>query len=166
MEKSIKLPDAMPDVVRPTLMVICDSHHCTLFNIGGHLVVEKEIIQSHEHVSTDRTSVMSGVGLGDSNPQEEHRLREFSNTLMARLEVLIREQKIEEMYLSAPSKCLSALKQHMPTAVEKVLVLALDGNFAKEAPMSVLARFRPDLHDAVKQLREEENYSPKKHLPK
>lgn len=161
----------MPDVAKPTLFLVCDSHQCRLFDVGGHAVVEKETLQSKEPKFTDRQGTKPGkggmmIGLGDTNPLEDNRLKEFANVLMKHVDQVIREQKIEAIYISAPSKFLSVLRDHHTASVKKVLKKEIDGNFVKEHPLELLARFRPDLAEAVKALRSQENYSPGNQLPK
>ncbi len=172
MPHTIKLPDAMPAIDRPTLLVVCDSHHALLYDVGGHTMLMKEEIASTEHTSSDRqSSKPTGkgghvVGVGENSQVEEHRLHEFANTLLARIASIVASQKIDVVHLSAPSKFLSQLKKSLPKALATHLQSQIDGNFVKEAPLQTLARFRPDLHRAMQDLRDQENYSTSKHLPK
>ena len=170
MSHPIKLPDISPEITSPTLLVVCDNHHCKLYDVGGHTILAKEEITSAEAHYTDRQGSKVGgsgvVGVGESDQVEEHRQREFANKLIARIEHVVRDQKIVDLYLSAPGKFLSHLKKDLPKSLSKVLETAIDGNFVKESPASVLARFRPDLKAAVDELHDQENYSSKKHLPK
>lgn len=172
MPHSIRLPDAMPEIITPTLFVVCDAHHCRFFDAGGHTLALKEDIHSREPHFTDRQgSKPSGrggmmIGIGESDQIEDHRLREFANVVATRLGAIVTEQSIGVMYLSAPGKFLSQLKRHLPKAVEKLVESAVDGNFVKESALDLLVRFRPDLKAAVQELRNRENYSAKKHLPK
>jgi protein required for attachment to host cells len=169
MSNSITLPDVMPEITEPTLLVVCDSHHCKLFNVGGHTILMKEEVTSDEPHFTDRQSTKqsggSSIGIGETEQIEENRLRTFANMLIARLEAIIKEQKISALYLSAPSKFLSLLKKDMPKSLSPLLTSIIDGNFVKESPRDILVRFRPDLEASVQALRSEENYSSKKHLP-
>ena len=170
MSKPIRLPDAMPDVEKPTLLVVCDSHHCRLLVVGGHSIVEQETIDSREPEYSDRQGSKPGpgsvVGIGETNQVEASRMKTFANTVMKRLSEVIRSQKIQSMHLSAPSKALASFKDHMTTDVKQVTVQTLDGHYVKESALQVLVRFRPDLKDAVAALRDEEGFSPRKHLPK
>jgi protein required for attachment to host cells len=170
MPNPIKLPDAMPDVDKPTLLVVCDSHHCRLFDVGGHTLLEKETIRSSEPRYTDRQdSVMSGgksIGVGENDQVEDHRLHEFANAVVDHLTKTVTQQKIGELHISAPGKFLSQLKKHLTKPQQAILKNAIDGNFVKESPLAILVRFRPDLEEAVKALRDQENYSPKKQPPK
>lgn len=170
---SIRLPDAMPEISKPTLLVVCDTHHSRLINLGGHSVTEKEVVASKEHEYTERqSSKPSGkgggamVGIGETDQVESNRLKTFANTLVKHLESSVREQKIEELHISAPGKFLSVLKDHLTPALTKVLKQTLDGIYVKEHALELIARFRPDLKKAVADLRAQENYSPKNHLPK
>ena len=169
MSHPIHLPGAYPEITSPTLLVICDAHHCNLFDLGGHTLMLKEEIRSKEHVYTDHQTVHassgSPVGLGENDQIEAHRLHEFTNTLGACLAKVVAAQKIESVYLSAPGKFLSHLTSHLPAIVSKMLVSTIDGNFVKEPPLETLARFRPDLKTAMQELRNGENYSTKNHLP-
>ncbi len=166
------LPDAMPDIHSPTLLVVCDTHHCRFINAGGRSLVMTEEVKSHEHEFTDRQgSKPSGkggsmIGLGDINQVEDHRLKEFANTVTQRMAHLAQTQKVESIYVSAPGKFLSALNHHMTKPLQELLEETIDGNFVKESPLDVLLRFRPDLKAAADDLRDQENYSSKKHLPK
>lgn len=177
MTSSIRLPDAMPDVSRATLLVVCDGHHCRLLDVGGHTIVEKEIFKSREHEFTDRQDRKPGpsahggqggsmMGVGETDQLEEHRLKEFANVLVKHLDQIVRGQKVEALHLSAPGKFLSIVRNHLTQELRKVTVQSLDGNYVKEPALDLLVRFRPDLKEAVAKLREDENYSPKKHLPK
>ena len=171
MTSTIRLPDAMPDVSRPTLLVVCDSHHCRFLNVGGHAIVEKETLSSSEPVFTDRQDSFGGrggtaVGVGEKDQVESHRLKEFSNTVVKHLEGVVRSEKVEALHIAAPGKFLSSLKDHLSTALTKILVQTIDGNFAKEQPLALLVRFRPDLKAAVEKLRDQENYSPSNLPPK
>ena len=177
MTSSIRLPDAMPDVSRPTLLVVCDTHHCRLLDVGGHVIVEKAELASREHEFTDRQDRKPGpsahggqggsmMGVGETDQLEEHRLKEFANTLVKHLEELVRSQKIDALHLSAPGKFLAAVKKDLTAELKKVTVQTLDGNYVKEPPLALLVRFRPDLKEAVEKLRSEENYSPKNQPPK
>lgn len=162
----------MPEIVTPTLFVVCDSHHCRFFDAGGHTLMEKEDIHSREPNYTDRQgSKPSGkggmmIGVGESDQVEDHRLHEFANVIAGRIGAIVTEQKIGAVYLSAPGKFLSQLKKHLPKAVEKIVESAVDGNFVKESPLALLIRFRPDLKESVQELHDMENYSAKKHLPR
>ena len=65
MSKTIRLPDAMPDVDKPTLLVVCDSHQCRLLDVGGHAIAEKELLESKKpNTPTDnpRTTVLHRLG--------------------------------------------------------------------------------------------------------
>jgi protein required for attachment to host cells len=176
MSKPIRLPDAMPDVEKPTLLVVCDGHHCRLLVVGGHSIVEQETIDSREPEFSDRQGSKPGpssmgkggamMGVGDTNQLEATRMRTFANTVMKRLDEVIRSQKIQSLHLSAPAKALAAFREHMTTTVKGVTVQTLDGQYLKEPALQVLVRFRPDLKDAVAALRDEEGFSPRKHLPK
>jgi protein required for attachment to host cells len=177
MPNTIRLPDAMPDVTKPTLLVVCDSHHCRLLDVGGHAIVEKETVTSVEAEFSDKqgqtrspASMATGggmvSGMGDMNPVDEHRLKTFANDVIKHLEQSVRAQKIESVHISAPAKFLSVLRSHMTPTLSKVLTQSIDGNFVKESPLQILVRFRPDLKEAVKALRDQENYSPAKQPPK
>ncbi len=176
MSQTIRLPDAMPDVDKPTLVVVCDSHRCRLLNVGGHSIQEKEIVDSKEPDYSDRegrNQSPSAFGKGgmvsgtdDTNQVEKHRLREFANELIKHVEVSIREQGIQAVHISAPAKFLSVIRSHMTPAIQKILMQEIDGNFVKEPAIEILVRFRPDLKEAVKALRDQENYSPRNQPPK
>lgn len=106
------------------------------------------------------------MGVGETDQLEEHRLKEFANVLVKHLDQIVRGQKVEALHLSAPGKFLSIVRNHLTQELRKVTVQSLDGNYVKEPALDLLVRFRPDLKEAVAKLREDENYSPKKHLPK
>lgn len=172
MPHSIQLPDAMPEITTPTLLVVCDSHHCIFFGAGGHTLALQEDVHSREPNFTDRQGskprgkggVM--IGIGESDQVEDHRLHEFANVVAGRIGTIVTGQKIGAVHVSAPGKFLSQLKKHLPKAVEKLVESAVDGNFVRESPLALLIRFRPDLRAAVQELRNRENYSAKKHLPR
>ena len=176
MSHTVRLPDAMPDVDKPTLLVVCDSHHCRLLDVGGHTIAEKEVIESAEPEFSDKQGQtrspagMTGGGMvsgtGDMNPIEKHRMKAFANDLMKHIEKSVREQGIQAVHISAPAKFLSEIRAHMTPAIQKILMQEIDGNFVKEAGIEILVRFRPDLKEAVKALRDQENYSAKNHPPK
>lgn len=171
MKNATQLPDAMPDVDTPALLVVCDTHHCRFMNVGGHMIVEKAQVESKENTFSDReTSVRgpSGVtsGLGDKNNAEESRLKSFANMVVKAMDQSVREQKIEQVHISAPGKFLSVLKDHLPKAMQTLVQNTLDGNYVKEHQLDLLVRFRPDLKQAVADLRAQENYSPKNVPPK
>lgn len=170
MPNSLKLPDAMPEIEAPTLLVVCDSHHCRLIDVGGHTVLEHGSLDSGELKHADRQSTKvgpsGGVGIGDNHHAEDQRLTSFAKTILERVGTLVASQKIEALFVAAPSRLLSALKKQMPEATKRVLKSAIDGTFVKESAIDVLMRFRPDLHSSVQKLRDMENYSSKKHLPK
>lgn len=176
MPKPIRLPDAMPDIEKPTLLVACDSHQCRLLVVGGHSIVEQEIITSSEPEYSDRQGSKPGpssmgkggtmMGIGETNQLEATRMKTFANTVMKRLGDIIRAEKIQSVHFSAPAKALASLKAHMTTEVKQVTVQTLDGHYVKESALQVLVRFRPDLKDAVAALRDEEGFSSRKHLPK
>ena len=175
MPHQVRLPDAMPEIKTPTLLAVCDSHHCKLIDVGGHTLVEKEIIESKEETFTDAQGRMRAPaamgkggmvsGVGDLNPAEKNRMRTFANTIAQRLAQIIREQGIKEVYISAPTKFLSVLREHIPSSTREVIA-AKEGNFIKEPLLEILLRFRPDLEQTREALRDQENYSSKKHLPK
>lgn len=166
----------MPDIDKPTLLVVCDSHHCRLLDVGGHAIVEKEILKSKEAEHTDRASQTHSPGSfgkggmisgpDDANQFEKNRMRTFANDLIKHIEQSVREQGILAVHISAPAKFLSVVRAHMTPAIQKILLQEIDGNFIKEPSIEILVRFRPDLREAVKALRDQENYSPRKHLPK
>ena len=165
------LPDAMPDITSKTLLVVCDSHHCVLADVGGHTIMQKEVIKSSEDHATDRPgSKMSpsgtNVSLGEHSEVEENRLRTFASAISKAIDTAVASQGIEEIFISAPGKFLSILKKHLSTSAEKMLVSTADGNYVKEPLVEVLMRFRPDLKEGLSALRDMENYSSKKHLPK
>ncbi len=178
MTRTIKLPDAMPEITARTLLVVCDAHHCKFFDVGGHSLMEKEEVHSEEAHHTDHQTSAHGasasggkggksIGVGgDTNTIEEHRQKGFANVVMKRVGQLIREQKVEDFYLAAPGKFLSHLKHDLPKDIEKILESAIDGNFVKESPLAILSRFRPDLKASLADLHDQENYSTKNHLPK
>ncbi len=176
MPHTVRLPDAMPDVEKPTLLVVCDTHNCRLLNVGGHAIVEKELLESKEAEYSDkpsRTQSPAAFGKGgmfsgtdDMNQFEKNRLNTFAHAVIKHIETSIREQGILAVYLSAPAKFLSVLRSHMTPAIQKMLMLEIDGNFVKEPSIEILVRFRPDLAEAVTSLRNQENYSPGKQLPK
>jgi hypothetical protein len=174
--KPQRLPDAMPDVDKPTLLVVCDNHHCKFIDVGNHTLLVAETIDSREPNFTDKAGRyqspaaggrggMTG-GVEDPNQRETHRLREFANVVCGHLAHVIQEQGIQEIYISAPGKFLSVLKDHFNPAIKKAVHETMDGNYAKESPRDVLLRFRPDLKEALENLRSQENYSPKNQPPK
>lgn len=171
MTHPIKLPDAMPDITAPTLLVVCDSHHCRFIDVGGHTIVEQEKLDSKESKHTDRQSTKVGpsggtVGIGDDHHAEEHRLTDFAKMVTDRIVEATAEQKIEALYIAAPSRLLSEMKKHSCSESKKILKSTIDGTFVKEPALEILMRFRPDLQLSVQKLRDQENYSSKKHLPK
>ena len=170
MTHSAKLPDAMPEIDTPTLLVVSDAHHCRFIAVGGHTLVEEEELHAPELKHTDRQTVNMGPGgasgVGDEHHAEDHRLREFAIAIAGRASALVERQKVGAVFMAASSRLLSELKKHLPQAVTKALKSTIDGNFVKESATEILARFRPDLEQSVKKLRDLENYSSKKHLPK
>jgi protein required for attachment to host cells len=105
-------------------------------------------------------------GTADLNQIEKNRLRDFANVVVKRLGLVVREQKIQEIHLSAPAKFLSVMKTHLTKELTKIVRTTLDGNFVKEPVKDVLLRFRPDMVEAVKSLKEQENYSMRKQPPR
>lgn len=170
--KPQRLPDAMPDVEKPTLLVVCDSHHCKFIDVGNHTLLVAEVVDSSEPTHSDkpgRFKSPSGAAMGgleDPNPVEEHRLRAFAGTVCDHMTNAVQHQGIQEIYLAAPGKFLSMLKSHFSPALKKAIRETMDGNYAKEAPRDVLLRFMPELKEALAKIRDEENFSTKKHLPK
>gem|GEM_PF-1995957 len=175
MLRPVHLPDAMPEITKPTLLVVCDSHQCKFVDVGGHTLVEKETVESKEEKFTDSQGQMRSPaamgkggmisGVGDLNPVEKNRMRNFANVISRRMAQIIREQGIQEVYISAPPKFLSILREHIPLSIRKITA-ASEGNFVKEPLLALLLRFRPELKEAVRSLKEQENYSAKRHLPK
>lgn len=171
MTKPIQLPDAMPTIDEPSLLVVCDTHACRFIDVGGRTIVEGARVESKEQVHTDReteTRGPSGItsGTADRNQQEEGRLRSFTNALTEAVLKTIRGQGIRALYFAAPAKIISLFQSHLPKAEAALLKVVIDGNFMKEDGMSLLLRFRPDLAEGVTKLRDQENFSTKKHLPK
>lgn len=155
MTHQTKLPDAMPEIASPTLLIVADAHHCRFIAVGGHAIAEEEELQAKELLPHE-----------DKDSQaDENRLRDFAVMIVTRAELLISQQNIEAVYLSGPSRLLSDIKKHLSLTVSKVLQSTIDGTFIKESPLDILARFRPDLEASVQKLHEQENYSAKKHLP-
>jgi protein required for attachment to host cells len=173
---TVRLPDAMPEITKKTLLVVCDTHHCMFIDAGGHALTEKETVESKEtqtseHPGTKQSPAAMGKGgmisgVDDPNQQESNRLKNFANEVSRHIDASVSSQGIEELYISAPGKFLSVLKTHLSTKAAGLVAQALDGNFMKEPPAAILVRFRPDLKDAIKELRDGENFSAKKHLPK
>ncbi|OGJ60590.1 hypothetical protein A3C52_03125 [Candidatus Peribacteria bacterium RIFCSPHIGHO2_02_FULL_51_15] len=165
----------MPDIENPTLLVVCDSHKCRFMNAGGRLIMEKETVESKEEKFSDSQGRLQAPaamgkggmvsGVGDLNPAEKNRLRNFANMVSKRLTKIISEQGIKEVYISAPPKFLSILREHIPSATRKIIA-AVEGIFIKEPALKLLIRFKPELKDAANSLRDQENYSARKHLPK
>ena len=176
MSHTIRLPDAMPDVEKSTLLVVCDSHHCRLLNVGGHAIAEQDMLTSKELEFSDKQgqtrspAAMSSGGMvsgtGDLNQSEKNRMKNFANEIVKYIEQSIREQGIQAVHISAPAKFLSMIRGHLSPAIHSILMQEIDGNFVKEPSIEILGRFRPDLKEAVHALRDQENYSSKKHLPK
>jgi protein required for attachment to host cells len=170
------LPDAMPEITKRTLLVVCDNHHCKLIDVANHTLLVADGLASKEPSYSDKegsyqspgAAGKGGVmgGLADPNPVEKHRLKEFANTLSAQIDSHIRDHKIEQVYISAPGKFLSELDGHLSNPTKKLVVKSLDGNYVKEAPRDVLQRFMPELASELQKLRDQENYSPKNQLPK
>ncbi len=171
-----QLPDAMPDVGKRTLLVVCDGHQCKLIDVGNHTLLLADSVESREPEFTDKqgryqspAAVGKGGiigGTGDLNPVEKHRMKEFANTVSAQIAKHVRDQKIEELHVSAPAKFLSELKTHLSAPVKKMVVSMLEGNYLKEAPRDILLRFKPELEAELQKLRDQENYSPKNKPPK
>lgn len=174
--RPVRLPDAMPEIDKPTLLVICDNHRCKLVDVGGHTLVKEELIESKEVEFDERQGLVGSPaaaggggmlsGTADLNQIEKNRLRDFANVLVKRLGLVVREQKIQEIYLAAPAKFLSILKTHLTKELTKIVRSELDGNFVKEPVKDVLLRFRPDFVQAVKSLKDQENYSTKRQPPR
>lgn len=165
----------MPEIEKPTLLVVCDSHHCRFVDLGGHTMLFNGIIKSKENTYTDhegRTMSPAAVGRGgmtSSNSTvdraEDERLHEFSNAVSSHIDHLVQLQGIQEVYLAAPDKFLAELKKHVSKPTMKLISKTIDGNFMHEHIHETLIRFRPDLADAIRKLKEDENYSERKHLP-
>ncbi len=171
MPTSQRLPDAMPDVEKPTLLVVCDTHHCMFIDVGNHALMVAATVESKEHKSTERPSLAyspSGMigGLDESTKVERNRLREFAGDVCKHIDQMLAKQGALEVYVSAPGKFLAVLKERLSTAAAKQVRAMVDGNFVKEPPKDILLRFRPDLEKGMQNLRDQEGYSPKKHLPK
>ena len=170
------LPEAMPEIKKRTLLVVCDNHHCKLIDVASHTMMIADGVASKEpsysdkegHYSSPAAGGKGGIsgGLADPNPVEKHRLKEFANAVSSQIVAHIRDHKIEEVYISAPGKFLSELNDHLSAPVKKMVVKTLDGNFVKDAPRDVLQRFKPELAAELQKLRDQENYSPKNQLPK
>ncbi len=161
----------MPDVEQPTLLVVCDTHHCKFIDVGNHTLLVGDTVESKEHESRERPGIgyspagMIG-GVSEDTKIEGNRLREFANDVALHIAHVAQRQSIEQVYVSAPGKFLSILKDHFSKPVAKMVAKTIDGNFVKEAPRDVLLRFRPDLEKARQKLRDEENYSAKNKPPK
>ena len=176
MKNSAHLPDAMPDIEKPTLIVICDSHHCRFIELGKHTLMGDGEIVSKEETFTDhegRFQSPAAVGKGgmisgggDLNQAEDNRLHEFSNQAAKRIHDIVMQKGIAQLYLSAPNKFLPLLKKHLHTDVSKILKAALDGNYVKETPKQLLTRFMPELEREVQKLKDMEGYGGGKNLPK
>ncbi len=171
MTHSVKLPDAMPEISVPTLLIVCDAHHCRLIDVGGHTLIEQEQLDSVELTHSDRQDITTGfggamAGIGDEHHAEDHRLTGFAKMILEKASAIVVTQKIEAIYLSAPSKMLSEIKKHLSGSFTKILKSTIDGTFMKESATDILLRFCPDLKISVQELRDQENYSSKKHLPK
>ncbi len=171
MNKELHLPDSMPAINQPTLFVVSGTHECRFVGASGRTLFEEDVLTSHEHEFTDHQTEMrgpSGVtsGVGDHNQVEQHRLREFAHAIIKRIEHSVREGKVEAIYITAPDKMLAQLKKEMTPSLEKVIQKYLDGNFQKESVLEVALRCMPELEEEAKKLRDQENFSAKKHLPK
>ncbi len=174
--KPVHLPDAMPDVSKPTLLVVCDTHHCQFIDVGNHTLVVNGTVKSKEPSFSDHEGSyqspaargMGGImgGLSEPNKIEQNRLREFANDVCTHLAHVVQQQGIAEVYLSAPNKFLGVLDAHLTPALKKLVKTKLEGNFVKEPPRDTLIRFRPDLEQALKDLRDLEGYSARKLPPK
>lgn len=170
MSKPVHIPDAMPELKATALLVICSSHDCRMMNAGARTIVEREVVISPEIQYTDRETQMrgpSGVisGVGDPHNEEDNRLKHFASMVMEHI-VSGLKQGAEELYIAAPGKVLSILKDHLPQAHADKLKVVLEGNFLKEPALDILLRFLPDLALSAEHLHNEESYSTKKHLPK
>lgn len=170
MSKPTHLPDAMPEVSVPAILVVCGSHECRFINAGGKTLVERDVVAAPKPEYSDRETQMrgpSGVmsGTADRNQEEDNRLKQFANTVTTHI-VAALDQGAQELYLAAPGKVLSMLKDHLPKAHAPKLKVVLDGTFLKESSLDILLRFRPDLLESAKDLREQEGFSSRKHLPK
>ena len=171
MHTTTHLPDAMPDIEKPTLFLICDTHHCRIIDVGGKTVMTHGQVDSKEHATTDRPDKMGSPtgmthGATEMDQIEGNRLHEFSNQVSAHLDQIVLEQKIEEIYIAAPDKFLAELKKHLSKHAQSITKKIIDGNFMHESLHQVLIRLRPDLAEAIHKLRAQENYSEKNHLPK
>lgn len=167
----------MPDIEKPTLLVVCDTHQCKFIDVGGHTLLLGAQIESKAVTFTDskesRFQSPAAMGKGgmisgaeDTNQLEKNRLREFAHQVIAHTVNAVQKQGIEAVYVSAPGKFLAVLRADLPKSIAKTVKDMHEGNFFKEAPIDVLLRFRPDLKSAAKKLKDQENYSSKKHLPR
>lgn len=139
-------------------------------------MAEKEMMESKEAEFSDKQGRMQSPaamgkggmisGVGDINQFEKNRMKTFANEVIKHIEQSVKEQGIQAVHISAPAKFLSVLRAHMTPGIQKILKQEIDGNFVKEPSIEVLVRFRPDLKEAVKALRDQESYSPRKQLPK
>lgn len=171
MPTTVTLPDAMPDIAEPTLLVVCDSHHCRFINAGGRSLAEKESVMSKERHDTDRESQMSGPsgmtsGSSDRNQFEDNRLKTFANDVVSHIASAVNTQKIGSIYLSAPGRVLSEIKNHLSKPHSALLSVVVDGTFVKEPAIDLLIRFRPDLLESAEHLRDQQNYSSANQPPK
>lgn len=170
------LPDAMPDIEKPTLLVVCDTHHCRFIDAGHHTIAFQGGVHSKENTFTDhegRSQSPAAMGKGgmisgnnELDQVEGNRLHEFSNVVSRHLDHLIAMQGIQEVFIAAPDKFLAELKKHLSKHTQTLIRKIIDGNFMHENMHQILIRFRPDLEEAIKKLRDQENYSSKKHLPR
>ncbi len=170
MSKPARLPDAMPNLSPTALLVVCGTHECRLINAGGRTLVEGDAVASAQITHTDRetqTRGPSGImsGMGDDTNADENRLKHFAKNITTRI-IAGLEQGAEELYIAAPGKVLSILKDQLPKAHASKLKVVLEGTFLKESAIDILLRFRPDLAESASELREQEGFSSKKHLPK
>jgi protein required for attachment to host cells len=141
----MNIPNHLPAIQRPTLMVVSDVSHATFFALRDReLESAGEItIDYPPKNDTERTSIQTPSGMHSAEQSENlemEKIHRFSHQLADELRVRVKKDKFEEIYLTASQEHLQQFLDALHSDILALVTRTLPKQVSKESPIEVLLR--------------------------
>jgi hypothetical protein len=147
----MKIQMQLPQFSRETTLLIVTAKQHSVFYLAFNGVLDKVggLEEPHEKYS-DREGFFVSSGTGhtasgavyEENKQEV--IRKFAKKTVAEAERLVRERKVDAIYLFVPDYVASELKRDLPKSLKDLIRHTFSGNHVDEHPFKLLEKIQAE----------------------
>lgn len=141
----MNIPNRLPAIQRPTLMVVSDASHALFFALQDRKLENAGDISIDYPPKDDmeRTSIQTPSGMHSAEQSENlemEKIHRFSQQLADELRARVRKNGIDEIYLTASQEHLQQFLNALHPDVRARVTRTLPKQVTKEPPLEILSR--------------------------